>query len=228
MKHFVTFFLKPLSFLPALVMMYAIYSFSAQTGTESGNLSHMISVKIVETASDTLQKDLDDWEVEELADHIEFYVRKAAHMTEYFLLAIAVSFPLYVYGLRGFPLLLFAGLICVGFACGDEYHQSFVDGRGPSVRDVCIDSVGVFFGIMLVRIVCWTFLAPVRVVESLTGLGRRDWHSHRKRSHSNHSYRTSYDRRNSYGRNDGSQMSERAIEKRNQELLKKEGRRHIY
>ena len=228
MKHFVTFFLKPLSFLPALVMMYAIYSFSAQTGTESGNLSHMISVKIVETARDTLQKDLDDWEVEELADHIEFYVRKAAHMTEYFLLAIAVSFPLYVYGLRGFPLLLFAGLICVGFACGDEYHQSFVDERGPSVRDVCIDSVGVFFGIMLVRIVCWTFLAPVRIVESLTGLGRRDRHSHRKRSHSNHSYRTSYDRRNSYGRNDGSQMSERAIEKRNQELLKKEGRRHIY
>lgn len=228
MKHFVTFFLKPLSFLPALVMMYAIYSFSAQTGTESGNLSHMISVKIVETASDTLQKDLDDWEVEELADHIEFYVRKAAHMTEYFLLAIAVSFPLYVYGLRGFPLLLFAGLICVGFACGDEYHQSFVDERGPSVRDVCIDSVGVFFGIMLVRIVCWTFLAPVCVVENLTGLGRRDRHSHRKRSHSNHSYRTSYDRRNSYGRNDGSQMSERAIEKRNQELLKKEGRRHIY
>lgn len=228
MKHFVTFFLKPLSFLPALVMMYAIYSFSAQTGTESGNLSHMISVKIVETASDTLQKDLDDWEVEELADHIEFYVRKAAHMTEYFLLAIAVSFPLYVYGLRGFPLLLFAGLICVGFACGDEYHQSFVDERGPSVRDVCIDSVGVFFGIMLVRIVCWTFLVPVRIVESLTGLGRRDRHSHRKRSHSNHSYRTSYDRRNSYGRNDGSQMSERAIEKRNQELLKKEGRRHIY
>ena len=56
MKHFVTFFLKPLSFLPALVMMYAIYSFSAQTGTESGNLSHMISVKIVETASDTPAK----------------------------------------------------------------------------------------------------------------------------------------------------------------------------
>ena len=165
MKHFVTFFLKPLSFLPALVMMYAIYSFSAQTGTESGNLSHMISVKIVETASDTLQKDLDDWEVEELADHIEFYVRKAAHMTEYFLLAIAVSFPLYVYGLRGFPLLLFAGLICVGFACGDEYHQSFVDGRGPSVKDVIIDSVGVFAGIIAVRICCFTILAPFRMLE---------------------------------------------------------------
>ena len=67
-------------------------------------------------------------------------------MTEYFLLAVAVSFPFYVYGLRGFPLMLVAGLICVAFACGDEYHQSFVEGRGPSVKDVCIDSIGAFGG----------------------------------------------------------------------------------
>jgi hypothetical protein len=31
-----------------------------------------------------------------------------------------------------------------------------VDGRGPSVRDVAIDSFGVFWGIVLVRIVGWT------------------------------------------------------------------------
>ncbi len=76
-------------------------------------------------------------------------------MTEYFALAVAVSFPLYVYGLHGILLMLVAGLICVGFACGDEYHQSFVAGRSPSVKDVCIDSVGVFLGIA-VRIVGWT------------------------------------------------------------------------
>ena len=228
MKKILIHLLKPLSFLPAILMMYLIYSFSAQTGEVSGALSYDVSYQIVETKNEVLNENKTYDELAYSASSIEFYVRKAAHMTEYFLLAIAVSFPLYVYGLRGFPLLLFAGLICVGFACGDEYHQSFVDGRGPSVRDVCIDSVGVFFGITLVRIVCWTFLAPVRVVESLTGHGRRDRHSRRKRSHSNHSYGTSYDPRNSYGRNSGSQMSERAIEKRNQELLKREGRRHIY
>ena len=58
-----------------------------------------------------------------------------------------------------------AGLICVGFAAGDEYHQSFVDGRGPSVIDVGIDSIGVFFGILTVRIVCFIFLAPARMLE---------------------------------------------------------------
>ena len=61
--------------------------------------------------------------------------------------------------------MLVAGLICVGFACGDEYHQSFVEGRGPSIHDVGIDSIGVFAGISCVRIVCWTFLAPARMME---------------------------------------------------------------
>ena len=79
-------------------------------------------------------------------------------MTEYFLLAIAVSFPLYVYRVRGFWLFLLAGIICVGFAGLDEYHQSFVAGRGPSVRDVCIDSSGAFIGIILVQLFCWSTL----------------------------------------------------------------------
>ena len=40
-------------------------------------------------------------------------------------------------------------------ACLDEYHQSFVAGRGPSSRDVMIDSIGILAGVILVRIVCF-------------------------------------------------------------------------
>ena len=46
--------------------------------------------------------------------------------------------------------MIVAGLFCVGFAAFDEYHQSFVRGRGPSKRDVAIDSIGIFIGIVLV------------------------------------------------------------------------------
>lgn len=166
-KDFLVFILKPLSFLPAIVMMCIIFSFSAQDGVDSGSLSHEVSVKIVEVGNEVLQKGLSDWEIDEVATKIEYPVRKVAHMTEYFLLAVAVSFPFYVYGLRGFPLMLVAGFICVGFACGDEYHQSFVDGRGPSVRDVGIDSIGVFSGIITVRIFCWIVLAPSRMLGKL-------------------------------------------------------------
>lgn len=165
MKQLLLFILKPLSFLPAVLMMYIIFSFSSQSGVDSGYLSYMVSHKIVEIGNEVLQKNLEEWEIDEVAYQIEYPVRKLAHMTEYFLLAVTVSLPFYVYGLRGFPLMIVAGIICVGFACGDEYHQSFVDGRGPSVRDVVIDSVGVFGGIICVRILCWTLLAPVRMME---------------------------------------------------------------
>lgn len=165
MKNIILFFLKPLSFLPALIMMYAIYSFSAQTGEESGNLSYTISYKIVEIGNETFDVGLSEERLDYFAGRIQYPVRKLAHMTEYFFLAVAVSFPFYVYGLRGFPLMLVVGLICVGFAAGDEYHQSFVDGRGPSKKDVLIDSIGAFGGIITVRIICWTFLAPFRVAK---------------------------------------------------------------
>ena len=162
MKHIILFFLKPLSFLPALAMMYVIYGFSAQDGNVSGNLSYQVSYKIVEIGNEILDKGLDETQIADYADQTGYPVRKLAHMTEYFLLAVAVSFPFYVYGLRGFPLMLVAGFICVAFAAGDEYHQSFVAGRGPSVKDVGIDSIGAFFGIMTVQIICWVFLAPAR------------------------------------------------------------------
>ena len=156
MKKILIHLLKPLSFLPAILMMYLIYSFSAQTGEVSGALSYEVSYQIVETKNEVLNENKTETELAYSASSIEFYVRKAAHMTEYCILAIAISFPLYVYGVRGIWLILLAGAVCVGFAGLDEYHQSFVDGRGPSVRDVCIDSCGAAIGILLVQAFCWS------------------------------------------------------------------------
>ena len=158
MKKILIHLLKPLSFLPAIVMMYVIYSFSAQTGEVSGALSYEVSYQIVETKNEVLNENKSYDELAYSASSIEFYVRKAAHMTEYCLLAIAISFPLYVYGVRGIWLILLAGVICVGFAGLDEYHQSFVANRSPSVRDVGIDSIGVTVGILLVQAFCWSTL----------------------------------------------------------------------
>lgn len=148
--------LKPLSFIPAILLMMMIYQFSAQPAEVSSQLSYKVSYKIVETADYVFETNLDYWQMDEWANRIHGVTRKLAHMTEYFALAVAVSFPLYVYGVHGIWLMLLAGIICVGFAAGDEYHQSFVSGRSPSVRDVGIDSFGVFWGIILVRIIGWT------------------------------------------------------------------------
>lgn len=164
-KTFLRAMLKPLSFIPAILMMYLIYSFSAQDGKVSGNLSYKVSEIIVETANEAFEL---HWSAAEEAQYIErihYPVRKLAHMTEYFLLALTVSFPLYVYRVRGIWLLLLAGTICVGFACLDEFHQSFVAGRSPSKKDVAIDSIGVMAGILLMQFIC--FLGRVTVFRPL-------------------------------------------------------------
>ena len=80
-KKCILMILKPLSFLPAIVMMYVIFSFSAQTGTDSGNLSYTVSHKIVEIGNEVLQKNMEEWEIEEKAYEIEYQVREIAHMT---------------------------------------------------------------------------------------------------------------------------------------------------
>lgn len=153
LKAFLRALLKPLSFLPAFFMMYIIYHLSGQDGATSAGLSLKVSIKVVELASKIFDHPLSTEEIMQYADLIHFLIRKCAHVTLYFLLAVSVSFPLYVYGLRGIPLMLVAGGFCIAFACGDEYHQSLVEGRGPSKQDVMIDSIGVLAGVILVRIV---------------------------------------------------------------------------
>ncbi len=157
--------LKPLSFVPAILMMYIIFNFSAQSGVDSSALSYKVSRVMVRVANEVTDQGWSEAQVEEKANEYHFYVRKLAHFTEYFVLACTIAFPLYVYGVRGIWLILFAGAICVGFAGLDEYHQSFVAGRTPSKRDVFIDSCGSLLGIIVTRIICFigrkTVFAPL-------------------------------------------------------------------
>ena len=144
--------LRPLSFAPAICMMYIIFQFSSATGVESAKASGDVCFKIVSEADTLLDLNLSYDKKINYAQKIEYPVRKLAHFSEYALLAATVALPLYVYGMRGIPLMLVAGAVCVGFACTDEYHQSFVSGRSPAKKDVMIDSAGAFCGIIVTRI----------------------------------------------------------------------------
>lgn len=157
--------LKPLSFVPAIVVMYFILNFSGQSGIDSAQLSYKVTQKLVIVAGDITDRNLTQEQITIYTEKYHPYVRKLAHFTEYMILAITVAFPLYVYGMRGIWLMLFAGTFCVGFACLDEYRQSFSVGRTPSKKDVLIDSCGVFVGILITRIVGFigrkTIFAPL-------------------------------------------------------------------
>ena len=146
--------LKPLSFLPAILMMCVIFSFSGQNGTQSSGLSQKVARSVISVTERALDKEWEEDIVNKYIDILQFPIRKGAHMSEYFLLCCLISFPLYVYGMRGVRLFAAAVLFCAAFAATDEYHQSFIGGRTPSVRDVCIDTIGAILGGGAVRLVC--------------------------------------------------------------------------
>ena len=138
--------IKPLKFLPALIIMCLIFYFSAQPSDTSSEVSNTLTVQFVSVWGQLTHK---NWLEEQILAHaevLEHYVRKLAHMTEYFILAVSIAFPLYSHKIRGWRMVLFTSLFCAAFAGSDELHQAFVPGRYPSVSDVGIDSLGAFLG----------------------------------------------------------------------------------
>ena len=154
-KKTLRYLLKPLSFVPALCMLYLILYMSSQEGAASTTMSYQVSKTIVLAYNKIFSKGLSNEMLNELIYQIHPLIRKTAHFTEFFALAVTVAFPLYVYKIRGIFLIILGELFCVGVAFLDEYSQSFVFGRNPSYRDVMIDSAGAFCGILIAWIICY-------------------------------------------------------------------------
>ena len=106
-KQTLRFVLKPLSFVPAIIMMILIFSFSEQDGATSSQLSYQVGVKAFTVANEVFDKGWSSERISQLSEKSQFYIRKSAHFTEYFLLAVSVAFPLYVFGVRGLWLVFF-------------------------------------------------------------------------------------------------------------------------
>jgi VanZ family protein len=74
----------------------------------------------------------------------DYFVKKSAHVVVYGMLALS-----YFHALpkRGYKL---AWLLALIFAATDEFHQSFVPGRTPSIIDVLVfDNLGALIALFL-------------------------------------------------------------------------------
>ena len=87
--------------------------------------------------------------MEDLPEENEsFLLRKLAHLTEFIALGVLLAWNCAMRQKRtAFPLLW-----GIAAACIDETIQVFVPGRGPGLRDVAIDSLGVLLGIVLLHL----------------------------------------------------------------------------
>jgi len=114
------------------------------------------------TNSSRLLEPLVRWFVPQMSPEmfasIHYLARKAAHLTEYAILAVLVRRALRAGAAIRSPQQswrpdLLAWVWAAVFAMSDEFHQSFVASRGASVRDVFIDAAGAAIGLAIIRAV---------------------------------------------------------------------------
>ncbi len=130
--------------LPLFVWMAVIFGASA----DSQSVQH--TSRFLEPFLRWIKPDI----TPETIDTIRWMIRKAAHLTEYAVLA-----QLWWRALRGadrsagwsWRQAALALLLCAIYAATDEFHQSFVKGRTASAGDVLIDTAGAALGLAVLR-----------------------------------------------------------------------------
>ena len=83
---------------------------------------------------------------------IMYGIRKCAHVSEYAVLALLLWRALRSTRRLRANWASLSGLVVLGcavFAASDEFHQSFVKSRTPSVRDVFLDISGAILGLLI-------------------------------------------------------------------------------
>jgi VanZ family protein len=122
-----------------VLWMLVIFMLSAQVATTSSALSHSVSERVVQVIKTVAPP------VEITAESINHWVRKYAHFFAYSVLGLLLC--LTKISKRHVV------LIGILYAISDEWHQAFVPGRGPSIKDVFIDTSGIMCGMCLYYIV---------------------------------------------------------------------------
>ena len=73
------------------------------------------------------------------------------HALGYALLAAALVHGLTEQRSVSIPTLALAVLLAIAYGVTDEFHQSFVPGRSPDVKDVVVDGIGALIGVAVYR-----------------------------------------------------------------------------
>ncbi len=115
---------KTVSVISVIIWLFIIFCFSAQTAEDSSTTSQSIV--------DFVLKILNLQNVHLLV----YLVRKGAHFTLYFVLALLITKTIKI---RPY---VTAVLIVAVYAATDELHQMFSEGRSGELFDVIIDTAG--------------------------------------------------------------------------------------
>ena len=143
-------------FVITIIILIGIYKLSAMNANNSSDKSTgIIGIFIEDTLEITNKYGItdshpDDAKIEKASQLLNTPLRKVMHASVYFVLAFMILFITnYLFHNKKFLIsALITILLVIIFAGFDEYHQTFVDGRTGTVKDVIIDTAGGIVGIL--------------------------------------------------------------------------------
>ena len=140
------------SWLMVIATMLIIYSFSGETAQESTETSGGIIEAILKLFLPNEKVTVD------LIARLQHPIRKLAHFSIFALLGftLANAFKVTFKIKNIFKYLLSLASVII-YASTDELHQGLIDGRGPSFKDVLIDSFGGLTGILVFALMLFIF-----------------------------------------------------------------------
>lgn len=136
--------IKILKIILIIIWMIAIFIFSSQKGTESGNTSRKFTIAIIQiiTGKNLALED-------PFVEGIQLFIRKMAHFTIYAIGGFLIMNYAYTIKNTMKQKILYSIAFGAGYAVTDELHQFFVSGRSAQVLDVAIDTAGVIIGVLI-------------------------------------------------------------------------------
>lgn len=143
--------IRTIFMLLLLTTFATIFKFSSQIAEESDDISNGVLRKIIDVFPYT--KELSEEIKIKMVEYGNPIIRKLAHFSIYALVGVWIMAFMSTFDIRLYKKWIISMLVGVLYAASDEFHQSFVPGRGPSIVDVGIDSLGVLTGILAVLII---------------------------------------------------------------------------
>ncbi len=143
---------KVVSVLAVIGWMCMIFHYSDQPAAESTKISDTVCYRMINAVDDWFSRGFTNAQKEAYAEAITYPVRKAAHMTEYAILALLILNCMHQFlgHMHRRSYYLFAQAGASLYAAADEFHQRFVPGRSGNLTDVGIDSVGAAVALLIV------------------------------------------------------------------------------
>jgi VanZ family protein len=135
--------------ITAWVCVFAWMILILSLSSDPADVSKEKSKAIEQLIRESIQRIQERFEIGIIdVDDFEFHVRKAAHMFIYFVLGLLLMMANKIMTIREKKSYFLAWTIGTLFAMLDETYQNLIPGRSGEVRDVMIDSIGVFLGLM--------------------------------------------------------------------------------